>query len=59
MVDNKENPTPTEEQMEEDIGLQDKYLDSNWEESVQKFEELNLNKDLLRGIYGYGFVIFI
>jgi len=56
MVDNKENPTPTEEQMEEDIGLQDKYLDSNWEESVQKFEELNLNKDLLRGIYGYGFV---
>lgn len=56
MVDNKENPTPTEETLEDDVGLQDKYLDSNWEESVQKFEELNLNKDLLRGIYGYGFV---
>lgn len=32
------------------------YLESNWDQSVQKFEELELNPDLLRGIFGYGFV---
>lgn len=30
-------------------------LESNWDESVQKFEELGLKEDLLRGIYGVGF----
>eukprot|EP00178_Gracilaria_changii_P009821 TRINITY_DN2852_c0_g1_i1.p1 TRINITY_DN2852_c0_g1~~TRINITY_DN2852_c0_g1_i1.p1 ORF type:complete len:395 (-),score=84.70 TRINITY_DN2852_c0_g1_i1:44-1228(-) len=39
-----------------DQGEQDKLLESNWEESVNKFEELGLNKDLLRGIFGYGFM---
>ena len=34
----------------------DSYLESNWDQSVQKFEDLNLNPDLLRGIFGYGFV---
>ena len=30
-------------------------MQSNWDESVETFDELNLKKDLLRGIYGYGF----
>lgn len=30
-------------------------FESNWTEKVDKFEDLNLNKDLLRGIFGYGF----
>ena len=30
-------------------------MESNWEESVDTFDELNLNDALLRGIYGYGF----
>ena len=30
-------------------------MESNWEESVETFDELNLNDALLRGIYGYGF----
>jgi translation initiation factor 4A len=28
---------------------------SNWDESVETFDELNLKSELLRGIYGYGF----
>ena len=30
-------------------------MSSNFDESVETFDELNLKKDLLRGIYGYGF----
>jgi len=30
-------------------------LESNWDESVKKFEELELNEELLSGIYGIGF----
>jgi translation initiation factor 4A len=29
--------------------------DENWTETVDTFDDLNLKKDLLRGIYGYGF----
>ena len=28
---------------------------SNWDETVETFDELNLKPELLRGIYGYGF----
>ena len=38
-------------------GEQDRLLTSNWDESVEKFEDLNLSKDLLRGIFGCGFVL--
>ena len=30
-------------------------MESNFDESVETFDELNLKPDLLRGIYGYGF----
>ncbi len=30
-------------------------LETNWDESVETFDELNLKPELLRGIYGYGF----
>ena len=30
-------------------------MESNWEESVESFDELGLFPELLRGIYGYGF----
>jgi translation initiation factor 4A len=39
-----------------DAGEQETLLQSNWDESVEKFEDLNLHKDLLRGIFGMGFV---
>jgi len=35
-----------------DTGL---VVESNWTESVENFEDLNISEPLLRGIYGYGF----
>lgn len=34
----------------------EKLLESNWTEVVETFEEMKLKKDLLRGIFGIGFV---
>jgi len=31
-------------------------IKSNWEETVDSFDALDLKPDLVRGIYGYGFV---
>ena len=31
-------------------------IESNWEEQVDKFDDLGLKEPVLRGIYGYGFV---
>ena len=41
-------------QPKEDTGI----MESNFDESVETFDELNLKPDLLRGIYGYGFEDF-
>jgi translation initiation factor 4A len=30
-------------------------IETNWNESVDSFDDLNLKEDLLRGIYGYGY----
>lgn len=30
-------------------------IESNWDKEVESFDDLNLNMDLLRGIYAYGF----
>jgi len=30
-------------------------MESNWDQTIESFDELGLKKDLLRGIYGYGF----
>ena len=40
-----------EEDPKDDAGI----MESNFDESVETFDELNLKPDLLRGIYGYGF----
>ena len=40
-----------EENNKDDDGI----MESNFDESVETFDELNLKPDLLRGIYGYGF----
>ncbi|KAJ1958369.1 translation initiation factor eIF4A [Linderina pennispora] len=32
-----------------------KEISTNWEESVNSFDDMNLDDDLLRGIYAYGF----
>ena len=45
----EKNETTTQEQE------QSPNMETNWEESVETFDELNLKPELLRGIYGYGF----
>ena len=35
--------------------VESQNLETNWDESVETFDELNLKPELLRGIYGYGF----
>ena len=56
MENKPQDSNPIEDVAPEDIGLQEDLIESNWDESVQKFEELSLKKDLLRGIFGFGFV---
>ena len=43
--------TEKKEEEQQDPGI----MESNFEGSVETFDELNLKPDLLRGIYGYGF----
>ena len=38
------------------IGEEEETFDTNWDESVDKFDDLGLKEEVLRGIYGYGFV---
>ncbi|KAH8550021.1 ATP-dependent RNA helicase eIF4A [Umbelopsis sp. PMI_123] len=35
--------------------IQDTEIESNWEEVVDNFDNMNLKNELLRGIYAYGF----
>ena len=48
----KEEEKGTTEEKKEEVEIV-----SNWDEEVKKFDELNLKEPLLRGIYGYGFVM--
>jgi hypothetical protein len=36
-------------------GLTDADFDSNWDESIETFDAMELPEELLRGIYSYGF----
>lgn len=35
--------------------LENEYLKPNWDESVDRFDDMGLKEEVLRGIYGYGF----
>mmetsp|Transcript_1021 Transcript_1021/g.1572 ORF Transcript_1021/g.1572 Transcript_1021/m.1572 type:complete len:411 (-) Transcript_1021:118-1350(-) len=51
-----DDPPPQEEQGEGGPGgLTDADIDSNWDETVETFDGLELPEELLRGIYAYGF----
>ena len=43
------------DEKEENPQTDEGIMESNFDESVETFDELNLKPDLLRGIYGYGF----
>ena len=51
MEDTEKNTEKKNEEQQQDGGI----MESNFEGSVETFDELNLKPDLLRGIYGYGF----
>jgi translation initiation factor 4A len=36
-------------------GLTDADFDSNWDETIETFDAMDLPEELLRGIYSYGF----
>ena len=35
--------------------IDNEYLKPNWDESVDRFDDMGLKEETLRGIYGYGF----
>lgn len=37
------------------IDAEEEFL-TNWDESVESFDDMGLKEEVLRGIYGYGFV---
>ncbi len=39
-----------------DVAEEEEDFTTNWEESVESFDDMGLKEDALRGIYGYGFV---
>ena len=45
-------PKPYEQKEEE---WDDSLFESNWTDQIERFEDMDLKKDLLRGIFGYGF----
>jgi len=58
-----EEKTNTSEMNEEEMGtpqhlfqLSIEEFKTNWESSVKKFDDLGLKEEVLRGVYGYGFV---
>lgn len=55
MVDKEKNVDVNEVEKEEGEKEDDTQMESNWHEVAETFDDLDLKKDLLRGIYGYGF----
>lgn len=53
----RNGPASTErEQYDGPPGMEvDGVIQSNWDEAVESFDNMNLNQELLRGIYAYGF----
>jgi translation initiation factor 4A len=50
--------SPSEENKtngEESTPVDETIFEANWDQSIEKFEDMGLKEDLLRGIYGHGF----
>jgi len=45
----------TEEEQKAKEDEENEYLKPNWDESVDRFDDMGLKEEVLRGIYGYGF----
>ena len=53
--DLKQTNTEEDQGKPQEETVEPQNLETNWDESVETFDELNLKPELLRGIYGYGF----
>ncbi|XP_067007829.1 eukaryotic initiation factor 4A-I [Anabrus simplex] len=54
--ESKNGPSEKEPAREGPPGMEpDGIIESNWEEVVDNFDDMNLKEELLRGIYAYGF----
>lgn len=54
--DYKNGPPTDREHYDGPPGMEvDGIIQSNWDEAVESFDNMNLNQELLRGIYAYGF----
>lgn len=54
--DSKNGPPTDREHYDGPPGMEvDGIIQSNWDEAVESFDEMNLKQELLRGIYAYGF----
>lgn len=51
-----EAPAPAQETNNDLLDIADGEIESNWDEVVEKFDDLKLKDLLLRGIYAYGYV---
>lgn len=51
----EEKKVQTEEERLAEEAADAEYLKPNWDESADKFDDLGLKEEILRGIYGYGF----
>lgn len=63
-MENKDETHKTTSAEEEKLSAEEKkakdeeeneYLKPNWDQSVDRFDEMGLKEEVLRGIYGYGF----
>lgn len=50
-----EEEKKTEEELKAQEEADNEYLKPNWDESVDRFDDMGLKEETLRGIYGYGF----
>jgi translation initiation factor 4A len=55
MSDDPNHSEPPPNDGEGGGGLTDADFDSNWDESIETFDGMDLPEELLRGIYSYGF----
>jgi superfamily II DNA/RNA helicase len=53
--ENKEKNYRRDEIVDEPQEGDEEFI-TNWEENAEKFADMGLKEDVLRGIYGYGFV---
>lgn len=45
---------PEETTQNNDLQIADGEIESNWEQVIDNFDNMELKPDLLRGVYGYG-----